>query len=144
MAIPLRMPNVNYIVISGHLTMDPELRYTSEGTPLLQLQFAHNRRYKDRSGNWQEKSSFFRAVLWGSQVERLSSVLKKGSPVLVEGSLESRSWLDKDDNKRITVEIRARRVQSLERLPTEEAEPEEGAEEAKAEETEESEDEVPF
>jgi len=140
------MPNVNYIIISGHLTMDPELRYTSEGTPLLQLQFAHNRRYKDRSGNWQEKSSFFRAVLWGLQVERLSNVLKKGSPVLVEGSLESRSWLDKDENKRTTIEIRARRVQSLEKLPIdEEVQEEELAEpNSKADEEEKSVDDVPF
>ena len=146
MSIPLRMPNVNYIIISGHLTMDPDLRYTSEGTPLLKFQIANNRNYKDRDGNWQKQTSFQRVTLWGSQVERLSSLLKKGSPVLVEGSLESRSYIDKQDNKRTAVDIRARRVQYLEKLPIDEKVQEEGLAEpnSNADEEEKSVDDVPF
>lgn len=109
----LRLPEVNNINLVGRLTRDPEIRYTGKGQPVCRFDLAVNRRYKDASGNWQDDTSFIPMVVWGESANRCGERLKKGSPVHVEGRLQSRQWETKEGQKRTTIEVIARRVQFL-------------------------------
>jgi single-strand DNA-binding protein len=129
----VKLANVNKVLLSGRLTRDPELRYTPGGVPVMTFSLALNRRYKDQSGEWKEEVSFVNVVAWQRQAEVASEYLKKGSAVFVEGRLQSRSWETSEGNKRSTLEVRAERLQFLDKVKREEegAEPkpeEEGAE----------------
>ncbi|MGC9336660.1 MAG: single-stranded DNA-binding protein [Candidatus Cloacimonadia bacterium] len=138
MAKKLNMPNINNVIVSGRLTRDVDLRYTSNGTPVATIGLASDRRYKDADNNWQDETTFLRVVAWSQLAERVAENLKKGSPVLVEGRLRSSQWRDKNDTTRTTIEIVANRIQSLEReIPGE-------TEEEEVTETAEEEDDIPF
>ena len=107
------MPNYNKVVLMGNLTRDPELRYTPTGTAVANLRIAVNRRFRDRSGEQKEEVCFLTIVVWDKQAELCNQYLQKGSPVFVEGRLQSRSFEDKSGNKRNVIEVRAERVQFL-------------------------------
>ncbi|MFO7676124.1 MAG: single-stranded DNA-binding protein [bacterium] len=118
----LRLGSLNIVLLTGRVTMDPELRYTPKGTAVLQFRVAVNRRYPDRStGEWKEDTSFFTVIVWAQQAERLGEQMKKGSAVMIEGELRSRSWETQSGDKRSVVEIHARRVQVLDRAAAGEA-----------------------
>ena len=139
MAKKLNLPRINSVIVSGRLTRDVELRYTGSGTPVASMSIAVDRRYLDSDNNWQSDTSFFRITAWAGVAERASESLSKGAPVVIEGTLQSRTWKDKDDNNRTTVEIVARRIQKLER------EAQEGAPEEKMpSDNQESDDDIPF
>ncbi len=78
---------LNKIIITGNLTKDPELRYTPKGDAVVTLRLASNRKYKDR-----DETCFVNVVVWGKRAENCAEHLKKGSPILVDGRLQSRSW----------------------------------------------------
>lgn len=120
----IRMPTINRVVISGRLTRDPELRYTPGGKAVCTVALAVNRRYKDASGQWQDDTTYINVVCWMKVAELVNRYLHKGSPVLVEGRLESRSWETEAGQKRSVVEIRADRIDFLEKAQSGEAEPE--------------------
>ena len=104
--------NVNIVVLSGNLTRDPELRYLASGDAVATLRVASNRRA--RSGEeWKDETTFIDVSVWGKQAENCGEYLTKGRPVLVEGSLRIREWETREGDKRITPEIRARRVHFL-------------------------------
>ena len=85
---------------------------------MLGFWVAVNRRWLDKQSNeWKEEASFFQCNQWGASAERNSKTLHKGSPVLVQGSLRSRTWEGKDGHKNYVVEIFAQSVQNLERQP---------------------------
>ncbi len=107
------MASLNKVFIIGNLTRDPELRYTPGGTAVANLRIATNRKYKDRSGEAKEEVCFLTIVTWDKQAEVCNQYLHKGSPLFVEGRLQSRSWDGPDGKKRNVVEIRAERVQFL-------------------------------
>ena len=107
------MPNYNKVVLMGNLTRDPELRYTPTGTAVVNLRIAVNRRFRDRSGEQKEEVCFLTIVVWDKQAELCNQYLQKGSPVFVEGVLQSRSWETNDGQKRSTIDVRAERVQFL-------------------------------
>ncbi len=111
----VRLPSINRVMICGRLTADPEERVTANGNMLLRFRIASSRAFKDRSGEWRESVTYVNVVVWGELVDRLRGSLRKGSPVFIEGELRSRSW-DTDTGRRSVVEIRALRVQSLERV----------------------------
>ena len=134
----LRLVSINRVLLSGRLTRDPELRYTPSGVAVMTFSLALNRRYKDQSGEWKEEVSFVNVVAWQRQAELASEYLKKGSAIFVEGRLQSRSWETSEGQKRSVLEVRAERLQFLDRLKREEDEPAEG----KVEDT--SSEEVPF
>lgn len=108
------MASFNKVLLIGNLTKDPELRYTPQGTAVVNLRMAVNRKFKDKSGELKEEVCFITAVAWDRQAETCNQYLHKGSPLLVEGRLQSRSW---DDNatgqKRSVIEVRAERIQFL-------------------------------
>lgn len=112
----LRLPEQNTVLLTGRLTRDPELKYTASGTAMCRFGLAVNRRYKDpKSGEWKDDTTFVNCVIWREAGERVGKVVKKGSPVHVEGRLRSYDYQDKEGNKRSGIEVEARRVQILEK-----------------------------
>ncbi|MCG8430335.1 MAG: single-stranded DNA-binding protein [Candidatus Omnitrophica bacterium] len=107
------MANLNKVLLMGNLTKDPELRYTPQGTPVANLRMAVNRRYKNRNQELKEETCFITAVVWNKQAETSNQYLRKGSPVFIEGRLQSRSWEDTNGQKRSVIEVMAERVQFL-------------------------------
>jgi len=107
------MANFNKVFLMGNLTKDPELRYTPQGTAVVNLRLAVNRRFKTKAGEAKEEVCFITAVVWDRQAETCNQYLRKGRPVFIEGRLQSRSWEDKEGQKRNVIEVRAERVQFL-------------------------------
>jgi len=107
------MANLNKVFLIGNLTKDPELRYIPSGTAVVNLRLATNRRFKDRNGEAKEEACFLTVVVWNKQAETCNQYLHKGSPVFIEGRLQSRSWEDNSGQKRNVLEVRAERVQFL-------------------------------
>lgn len=107
------MANFNKVLLMGNLTKDPELRYTPQGTAVANLRMAVNRKFKDRNQELKEEVCFVTAVVWDKQAETCNQYLRKGSPVFVEGRLQSRSWEDAAGQKRSVIEVRAERVQFM-------------------------------
>jgi len=98
------------VTLVGNLTRDPELRQTPGGTSVCQFGVAVGRRYKDASGQWIDKASFFDVVVWGQQGENCAQYLSKGRQVAIDGRLDQRSWEAQDGSKRSKVEIIAENV----------------------------------
>lgn len=109
----LKMPEINYVIIAGNLTKDPVFRQTTNGTPVVNFTMASNRKFKDSSNQWQEDVCFVGVVAWNKLAESCKDRLKKGSAVLVDGELQSRTWKTDDGSSRSIVEIKARRIQFL-------------------------------
>jgi single-strand DNA-binding protein len=113
---PIRLGNLNVVILLGRATMDPDLRYTPSGAAVLGFRIAVDRVWRDKaSDEWKREASFFQVNLWGQSAERLSKTMRKGSAVLVEGQLRSRSWEGKDGEKRYVVEIHSSRTQVLDK-----------------------------
>jgi len=111
----LRMPDINSVMIVGNLIKDPIFRQTTTGTPVVNFTIASNRKYKDSKGEVKEDVCFIGVVAWYKLAESCYENLKKGSAVLVEGELQSRNWKTEDGFNRNVVEIKARRIQFLNR-----------------------------
>ncbi len=109
----LRMPEINYVIIAGNLTKDPIFRQTTNNTPVANFSIASNRKYKDSLNQWQEDVCYVGVVAWNKLAESCRERLKKGSAVLVDGELQSRSWKSDEGHNRSIVEIKARRIQFL-------------------------------
>ena len=109
----LKMPEINYVIVAGNLTKDPIFRQTNNKTPVVNFSVASNRRYKDSSNQWQEDVCYIGIVAWNRLAESCKDRLKKGSAVLVDGELQSRSWKTEEGHNRSIVEIKARRIQFL-------------------------------
>ncbi len=107
----------NKVLLMGNLTRDPELRYVPSGQGVTTFTIAVNRVYNSQSGEKKEEVSFIRVVVWGRMAENCNEYLKKGSPVFVEGRLQSRTWDAQDGTKRSTIEVVAQSVQFLSRGP---------------------------
>jgi single-strand DNA-binding protein len=114
----IRLVQLNNVQLVGRLTRDPELRFTTSGAPVCRFDLAVNRRYKDKSGEWKDDTSFVPVVVWREAGQRCGEKLKKGSPVYVEGRLKSKNWETKDGQKRSGHEVEAQRVQFLEKADT--------------------------
>lgn len=107
------MANLNKVLLIGNLTKDPELRYTPQGTAVVNLRMAINRRFKSKNQELKEETCFITAVAWDKQAETCNQYLHKGSALFVEGRLQSRSWEDASGQKRSVIEVRAERIQFL-------------------------------
>ena len=103
----------NKVLLMGNLTRDPELRYVPSGTAVATFTVAVNRVYTSQAGEKKEEVSFIKIVVWGRRAEVCGEYLSKGSPVFVEGRLQSRSWEGQDGQKRSTTEVIADNVQFL-------------------------------
>ena len=107
------MRGINKVIIVGTLGQDPELKQTSNGTAVCQLSLATNEKWKDKSGEQQEKTEWHRVVLWQRLAEIAGEYLHKGSQVYIEGKLQTRKWQDKEGNDRWSTEIIASELQLL-------------------------------
>lgn len=99
------MSNGNTVTLVGNVTRDPELRFTPAGQPICTFGLAVNRRIQDRSGQWQETTSFFDIVAWRELAENVGESVQRGSRVIVTGRLEQRSFETKEGDKRSKVEV---------------------------------------
>ena len=96
--------SVNKVILLGHLGKDAETKFTPSGTSVTNFTLATNRRWKDQqTGEWKEETDWHRCTLWRS--ENVSNYLLKGKQVYVEGRLQTRSYDDKDGQKRYVTEV---------------------------------------
>ena|SRR6185436_15341248 len=107
------MASFNRITIVGYLGRDPELRYTPDGTPVCDFSVATTERRKDKSGEPQDITTWFRVTVWRRQAELAGQYLSKGKQVYVEGRLVQREYQDRDGNTRYNLEVTASDVQFL-------------------------------
>lgn len=103
--------NLNKAFILGNLTRDPELRQTTGGQAVCTFGVATNRFFTDSAGQKQKQAEFHNIVAWGRQAEVVHQYLRKGSLILIEGRLQTRSWQDQQGIKHWKTEIVADRVQ---------------------------------
>jgi single-strand DNA-binding protein len=103
----------NKITIVGNLGKDPELRYTPQGNAVCNISVATNEKRRDKSGDLQDSTTWFRITLWGKQAENASKFLTKGSPIYIEGRLRVEEWSDRDGKNRYTLEVQATDMQFL-------------------------------
>jgi len=108
-----KMPDLNSVMIAGNLTTAPSFRRTTNGTPVANFYIASNRRFKDNTGQWRENVCYVGVVAWYKLAESCAENLQKGSAVLVDGELQSRIWKNEDGSSKNVVEIKARRIQFL-------------------------------
>src|ERR1700756_5679025 len=96
--------SVNKVILLGHLGKDAETRFTPSGVARSNFTIATNRRWKDQqSGEWKDETDWHNVILWRS--ENVANYLLKGKQVYVEGRLQTRSWEDKDGQKRFMTEV---------------------------------------
>jgi single-strand DNA-binding protein len=97
--------SINRVILVGHLGGDAESRYTPSGTAVANFNVATNESRKNADGDFQDHTEWHRCVLFGKPAETAAQYLKKGQMVYVEGRLRTRSWEDKEGNKRTTTEV---------------------------------------
>jgi single-strand DNA-binding protein len=106
------MVDLNRVYLGGNLTRNPELRYTPSNTAVTDIGLAVNQTFYDKNREKREETTFVNVEIWGKQAETVCQYLRKGSPVLVEGSLKYDTW-EQDGQKRSRIKVRASRVQFL-------------------------------
>jgi len=106
------MASLNKIFLIGNLTRDPEMRFIPSGSAVTTFTIAANRVYIQQ-GEKKEEVSYIKVVTWAKMAETCNNYLSKGSPVFVEGRLQSRSWETPQGEKRSAIEVVAERVQFL-------------------------------
>jgi single-strand DNA-binding protein len=97
----------NKIIVIGNLGRDPELRYTPQGTAVCNFSVATSEKKRDKAGELQEVTTWFRVTTWNKNAENASKYLTKGRPVYVEGRLRVEEWTDRDGKNRYTLEVNA-------------------------------------
>jgi single-strand DNA-binding protein len=102
---------LNRAIVIGNLTRDPEVRSLPSGIQVTSFSVATNRVWKDKNGAKQESADYHNIVVFGRQAETAAQYLRKGSSVLVEGRMQTRSWDGADGQKKYRTEIVADRVQ---------------------------------
>lgn len=95
----------NKIIIVGNLGRDPELRYTPQGVAVCDLSVATTERKKDKAGEYQDATTWFRVTLWRQQAENAAKYLTKGQQVYIDGRLGVEEWTDRDGNNRYTLKV---------------------------------------
>ncbi len=112
------MATLNKVILIGNLTADPELKQTGTGLSVCSFSIAVQRRFaKNQEG--QQTADFINIVAWRQQAEFVCNYFKKGRPILVCGSLQSRSWTDQNNQKRYATEVVAEEVGFVDSKPQE-------------------------
>ena len=99
--------DINQLTVSGNLTRDPELRNLNSDQSLCSIRIAHNERFKDGAGKWQDRAQYFDVTVWGGLGEWIAKNVSSGEKVVVAGRLRWREWETKDGDKRQAVDISA-------------------------------------
>ncbi len=92
--------SVNKVILIGHLGKDPEIRYTPNNTAVATFSVATNERFKDKDGNWGDRTEWHNVVVWDRLAEVAQNYLKKGGQVYIEGRIQTRSWDDKQTGEK--------------------------------------------
>jgi single-strand DNA-binding protein len=92
--------SVNKVILLGNLGKDPEVKYTPSGVPVAKFSLATNERYKDKGGEWQERTEWHNIVAWQRLAEIVGEYVKKGSKIYIEGRLQTSSWEDKQSGEK--------------------------------------------
>jgi single-strand DNA-binding protein len=92
--------SVNKVILIGNLGKDPEIKYTPGGMPVARMTLATNERFKDKEGNWQDRTEWHNLVAFQRTAEIAGEYLKKGRTVYIEGSLRTNSWDDKESGQK--------------------------------------------
>jgi single-strand DNA-binding protein len=106
---------INKVILVGRLGKDPEVKHLENGAVVANFSVATSENYKDRDGNWQERTEWHKVAVWRQAAERAEKQLRKGSLVYIEGKLTTRSWEDKDGNKKYSTEVVADIFRALDR-----------------------------
>ncbi len=101
------------ITVIGNLGRDPELRYTPQGDAVCDFSIAVNDRKRDKAGEFQDITTWFKVTFWRKQAENASKYLTKGKSVYVEGRLQVEEWNDRDGNKRFTLVVQGSELQFI-------------------------------
>jgi len=102
--------SVNKVLLLGRLGETPEIKYTPGGAAVTNFSLATKESFKDKSGEWKEKTEWHRVVVWGKQAESAVKYLQKGREAHVEGRIETRKWTDNNSVERYTTEVISSRV----------------------------------
>lgn len=92
------MPNLNKVMLMGHMTRDCEIRVTHGGTQVGKFSLAINRRIPTKDGGGKEETAFIDCTAFGKTAELIEQYVKKGDPLFVEGRLNMSQWVDKETN----------------------------------------------
>lgn len=106
---------VNKVILVGNVGKDPELRYTPSGTAVCTFSMATSERFKNKQGEQQERTEWHNIVVWAGLAEICGKYLSKGRQIYIEGRIQTRSYDDRDGNKRYITEIVANDMQMLSR-----------------------------
>ena len=109
------MASLNKVLLIGNLGKDPEVRYTTSGTAVASFSLATSEKFKNKGGEWEERTEWHNVTLWGRLAEIAGEYLGKGKTVYIEGRLQTRKWQDKDGKDRYTTEIVGEKMQMLSR-----------------------------
>jgi len=107
------MASVNKAILIGNLGADPELRYTPSGQAVATFNIATTEKWRDKENQMKESTEWHRIVLWARLAEIAKEYLHKGSPVYIEGRIQTRNYEDKEGVKRYVTEIVGQRLQLL-------------------------------
>lgn len=110
----LKLPRINKFIVSGRIANDLELKYTPKGTPVLRVTLAVDRNYKDESEQWQTVTSWIDCVAWSRWAESINNNAHKGSALLIEGRVDTRTWTDQNNVNRKSTEVTIEMVHYLE------------------------------
>lgn len=142
--------SINKVILVGNVGKDPDVRYLDSGVAVANFPFATSETYKNKNGEKVTTTEWHNIVLWRGLAEVVEKYVKKGSQLYIEGKIRTRSWDDRDGNKRYTTEIIADTMQMLGRRSDESASPQSPDEEVPANEmneennTTEETDDLPF
>lgn len=107
------MASLNKVMLIGNLGRDPEVRYTTSGTPVASFSIATTDRFKNKAGDWEDRTEWHNITLWGRLAEIAGEYLAKGKTVFIEGRLQTRKWQDRDGKDRWTTEVVGEKMQML-------------------------------
>jgi len=118
--------SVNKVILIGHLGKDPDVRHSQSGATITSFSLATNETWNNKDGQREERTEWHRIVVFGKLADICGQYLKKGKQVFIEGRLQTRSWEDRDGNKRYTTEVVASNMTMLGRagdMPSDEYAP---------------------
>ena len=116
----LKLPRLNRVIIAGRINRDIDLKYTPKGSPVVNFSVAMDKRFRDESDQWQSVPVYVDVVAWNQTAENICKQANKGTAVLVEGRIDTRSYTDQNNINRKVFEIIADFIQTLEWKPREE------------------------
>ncbi len=92
--------SVNKVILIGNVGVDPDVKFTPGGTPVAKFSLATNERFKDKRGEWQDRTEWHNIVAWQRLAEIVGEYIKKGAKVYIEGRLQTSSWDDKQSGEK--------------------------------------------